>query len=59
MAKAKTLDAGRMVSILTMLGELIAFTRGLDVHMRDEAAVEHHFQKFLHKVRVLPVGDKE
>jgi len=58
-AKAKTLDAGRMVSILTMLGELIAFTRGLDVHMRDEAAVEHHFQKFLHKVRVLPVGDKE
>ncbi len=58
-AKAKTLDVGRMVTVLTMLGELIAFTRGLDVRMRDEGAVEHHFQEFLHKVRTPTGSGKE
>jgi pyruvate,water dikinase len=45
--KAKMLTAEHMESILTSLGELVAFTRQLDVRMVDDAAVEDLFSQFL------------
>ena len=41
------LAAEHMESILTSLGELVAFTRQLDVRMVDEAAVKLLFGQFL------------
>ncbi|MGW8287184.1 MAG: PEP/pyruvate-binding domain-containing protein [Desulfobulbales bacterium] len=45
--KAKMLSAEHMTTILTSLGELIAFTRQLDVRMVDDATVENLFSQFL------------
>ena len=45
--KAKMLAAEHMESILISLGELIAFTRQLDVRMVDDATVERLFSEFL------------
>ena len=45
--KAKMLAAEHMESILISLGELVAFTRQLDVRMADDAAVESLFAQFL------------
>lgn len=45
--KAKMLAAEHMESILTSLGELVAFTRQLDVRMVDDEAVEQLFSQFL------------
>lgn len=45
--KAKMLAVEHMESILISLGELIAFTRQLDVRMVDDATVEHLFSEFL------------
>ena len=45
--KAKMLTAEHMESILISLGELVAFTRQLDVRMVDDAAVEDLFSQFL------------
>ena len=50
-AKARNLDAPRMEMVLTRLGELISFTRQLDVQMRDEAAIERFFEQFLASVK--------
>ncbi|MFH1020018.1 MAG: PEP/pyruvate-binding domain-containing protein [Pseudomonadota bacterium] len=50
-AKARNLDAQRMEMVLTRLGELISFTRQLDVQMRDEAAIERFFERFLASVK--------
>jgi len=50
-AKARNLDFPRMERVLGRLGELISFTRQLDVRMRDEAAIEHFFQRFLVSVK--------
>jgi pyruvate,water dikinase len=50
-AKARHLDAPRMEWVLGRLGELISFTRQLDVQMRDEAAIERFFEKFLASVK--------
>lgn len=50
-AKARNLDALRMERVLTRLGELISFTRQLDVQMRDEAAIERFFEQFLASVK--------
>lgn len=46
-AKAKNLDLAQMERVLRRLGELIAFTRQLDVRMRDESAIELFFARFL------------
>jgi pyruvate,water dikinase len=46
-AKVKSLDLAQMKRVLQRLGELIAFTRQLDVRMRDETAIEHFFARFL------------
>ena len=48
-AKVKMLDRPRMEAILLHLGELIAFTRQLDVRMADEDSVERFFTKFLER----------
>jgi hypothetical protein len=40
-----------MERVLTRLGELISFTRQLDVQMRDEAAIERFFEQFLATVK--------
>lgn len=50
-AKARNLDVPRMERVLGRLGELISFTRQLDVRMRDEAAIEQFFQHFLLSIR--------
>ena len=45
--KAKMLAAEHMESILVSLGELVAFTRQLDVRMVDDATVQRLFAEFL------------
>ena len=45
--KAKMLTAEHMEGILNSLGELIAFTRQLDVRMVDDETVEQLFSQFL------------
>ncbi len=45
--KAKMLAAEHLENILVSLGELIAFTRQLDVRMVDDATVERLFSEFL------------
>ncbi|MFA6899023.1 MAG: PEP/pyruvate-binding domain-containing protein [Desulfurivibrionaceae bacterium] len=55
-AKARNLDIPRMERVLGRLGELISFTRQLDVRMRDEAAIEQFFQRFLVSIRQEQAG---
>ncbi len=55
-AKARNLDSGQMERVLTRLGELISFTRQLDVRMRDEGAIEQFFAHFLAAVRADQAG---
>lgn len=50
LAKAKMLERSHMESILHHLGELIAFTRQLDVKMADPEAVERFFNDFLARI---------
>lgn len=50
-AKARNLDIPQMERVLARLGELVGFTRQLDVQMRDEDAVERFFQRFLDSIR--------
>lgn len=45
--KVKMLDAQQTEHILIKLGELIAFTRQLDVRMTDEKSIDHFFDRFL------------
>ena len=40
-----------MERVLSRLGELISFTRQLDVQMRDEADIERFFAQFLASVQ--------
>jgi pyruvate,water dikinase len=49
--KAKILSPAEMTETLTRLGELVAFTRQLDVRMGEEGAVENYYQLFLEQVR--------
>lgn len=51
LGKAKMLERSHMEAILLHLGELIAFTRQLDVKMGDPAAVERLFNTFLAQIR--------
>ncbi|MCX5877177.1 MAG: PEP-utilizing enzyme [Deltaproteobacteria bacterium] len=55
-AKARNLDIPRMERVLGRLGELISFTRQLDVRMRDEAAIEEFFQRFLVSIKQEQAG---
>jgi len=57
-AKARNLDALRMERALARLGELISFTRQLDVQMRDEAAIERFFEQFLASVKQDQAGSE-
>jgi len=50
-AKAKMLAPEHMDLILARLGELIAFSRQLDVRMADDEAIERFFTLFLSRVR--------
>ncbi|NTV13982.1 MAG: hypothetical protein HGA96_08665 [Desulfobulbaceae bacterium] len=50
LAKAKMLERSHMESILFHLGELIAFTRQLDVKMADPGAVARFFSDFLARI---------
>lgn len=54
LAKAKMLERSHMETILLHLGELIAFTRQLDVKMADPGAVERFFSDFLARVHIGP-----
>ncbi len=56
-AKARNLDIPRMERVLGRLGELISFTRQLDVRMRDEAAIEEFFQRFLVSIKHEQAGE--
>ncbi|MFA6283660.1 MAG: PEP/pyruvate-binding domain-containing protein [Desulfurivibrionaceae bacterium] len=56
-AKARNLDVPRMERVLGRLGELISFTRQLDVRMRDEAAIEQFFQRFLVSIKQDQAGE--
>lgn len=49
--KARNLDLPQMERVLVRLGELISFTRQLDVQMRDEAAIERFFRQFLGAIK--------
>lgn len=57
-AKAKNLDFSQMERVLARLGELIAFTRQLDVRMRDEAAIDDFFARFLAAITAEQDGGK-
>jgi pyruvate,water dikinase len=54
LGKVKMLERAHLESILVHLGELVAFTRQLDVKMADDAAVEHFFSEFIHRVGKVP-----
>ncbi|UKL13545.1 PEP/pyruvate-binding domain-containing protein [Dissulfurimicrobium hydrothermale] len=45
--KAKVLEADQMEYILARLGELVAFTRQLDVRMATDESIDRFFDKFL------------
>jgi len=57
--KAKMLAAEHMESILLSLGELVAFTRQLDVRMADDDTVERLFSQFLTRTLNGWSGQKE
>jgi len=57
--KAKMLAAEHMESILSSLGELVAFTRQLDVRMADDDTVERLFSQFLTRTLNGWSGQKE
>lgn len=50
-AKAKMAPPGEMLRILTRLGELVAFTRQLDVRMTDDASIERFLDMFRDRCR--------
>lgn len=58
-AKARNLDIRQMERVLARLGELIAFTRQLDVQMRDETAIEKFFLQFLSSIKEEQAEDRE
>lgn len=49
--KAKVLEADQMDYILIRLGELVAFTRQLDVRMATDESVDHFFEMFLEQTK--------
>ena len=57
-AKARNLDLLQMERVLGRLGELISFTRQLDVQMRDEAAIEQFFLQFLSSLQEEQPGER-
>lgn len=57
-AKAKNLDLLQMERVLGRLGELISFSRQLDVQMRDEAAIERFFLQFLSSLKEEQNGER-
>jgi pyruvate,water dikinase len=57
-AKARNLDLLQMERVLGRLGELISFTRQLDVQMRDEAAIERFFQQFISSLQEEQAGER-
>ena len=50
LGKVKMVEPEHMESILVHLGQLVAFTRQLDVKMADEEAVDTYFARFLEKI---------
>ncbi len=57
LGKVKMVEREHMESILVHLGQLVAFTRQLDVKMADEKAVEIFFNNFLDKIaQTMPGG---
>jgi pyruvate,water dikinase len=56
LGKVKMLERSHLESILVHLGELIAFTRQLDVRMVDDAAVERFFTEFINRIGQAPGG---
>lgn len=54
--KVKMLDAQQTEHILIKLGELIAFTRQLDVRMTDEKSIDHFFAQFLEQTQAQTVS---
>ncbi|MGV1100540.1 PEP/pyruvate-binding domain-containing protein [Thiovibrio sp. JS02] len=55
-AKARNLDLLQMERVLSRLGELISFTRQLDVQMHDETAIERFFLQFLSSIKEEQAG---
>jgi pyruvate,water dikinase len=59
LGKVKMLEHNHMESILVHLGELVAFTRQMDVRMADDETVSRYFNDFLDRVgKASPVGGK-
>ncbi|MBI4793927.1 MAG: hypothetical protein HY789_14590 [Deltaproteobacteria bacterium] len=56
LGKVKMLERTHLESILVHLGELVAFTRQLDVKMVDDAAIERFFSEFLGRVGNVSAG---
>jgi len=56
MGKAKMLERLHLENILVHLGELVAFTRQLDVRMADDMTVDAFFDDFLARIRKEPVS---
>ncbi|MFH1216414.1 MAG: PEP/pyruvate-binding domain-containing protein [Pseudomonadota bacterium] len=50
--KAKMMEQSHLETILVHLGELVAFTRQLDVKMADDEAVDRFFDEFLARIRI-------
>lgn len=48
--KAKMLEGPHLENILVHLGELVAFTRQLDVRISDDLVMERLFAEFLHRI---------
>lgn len=49
--KAKMLERGHLERILLHIGELVAFTRQLDVRMSDEEAISQFYEDFLKRIQ--------
>jgi len=59
LGKVKMLERAHLESILVHLGELVAFTRQLDVKMVDDAAIERFFSDFISRVGRIPAPGGE
>jgi pyruvate,water dikinase len=59
LGKVKMLERAHLESILVHLGELVAFTRQLDVKMVDDAAIERFFIEFLGRIGKYPAEHGE
>ena len=58
-ANAKKFNTGQMLKKVKMLGNLVAFTRQLDVRMDSDDQIEKYLLKFNHLIRNPVTGPED